>query len=252
MGNSYSILNGYIFNPPRYVEFVGIPGVFEIPSNGSRIPMVYFDGGYDKCLILSHGNSEDLLQSYPSLRELSFNLQVNVCGYDYQGYGLSQRYTRNANEHACYQNLDDVVEWVKGNGFESENIILYGRSLGSGVVLNYASKKEFHGKIILQSPYTSINDVIKDISSFLGWIFSSATIFPSLENIKRVGNDILFLHGKEDQLISFQHTMKLWDAHKGRGRVVLITKAGHNNVISTLGHERYFEECKQFIDGHLL
>lgn len=40
-------------------------------------------------LLYSHGNAEDLNSSYSWMRRLSRELNVNVVGYDYTGYGLS-------------------------------------------------------------------------------------------------------------------------------------------------------------------
>lgn len=39
--------------------------------------------------LYSHGNAEDLNSSYSWMRRLSRELNVNVIGYDYTGYGLS-------------------------------------------------------------------------------------------------------------------------------------------------------------------
>jgi abhydrolase domain-containing protein 17 len=251
--NSLSLLNNFVFQPTQYEtpEDIEIDHVVEIPSNGYHIPVLYIDGGYDKCVIFSHGNSEDLLTTEEYLRVISSHLGANVCGYDYQGYGIAQKYSRYSNELACHQNIEDVVKFVKDKGFDSEHIILYGRSLGSGISLYYAAHHDFHGKIVLESPYTNIADIIKD-KIFLGMFFD---MFPSLKYIKSVSNYILFLHGAEDTLIDSSHTDELYKHHSNKMKnigkkpikPIIVPKANHNDVVFHLGYDKYVGILKSFI-----
>ena len=42
------------------------------------------------CILFSHGNAEDLSMIYPWFKDVAIKLGVNVCCYDYTGYGLSK------------------------------------------------------------------------------------------------------------------------------------------------------------------
>ena len=59
---------------------------------------------------------------------------------------------------------------------------------------------------MLFAPYTGIKDVAKDYT-FLGGIMGER--FHNLKCIKNVRFPVWFLHGKEDEVIGFHHSVKL-------------------------------------------
>jgi len=66
-------------------------------------------------------------------------------------------------------------------GVKDEDIILFGRSMGSGPTCYLASRKSCHS-LLLMSPYTSIKDATK---SLLGWAGSmvSMIVYERFRNI---------------------------------------------------------------------
>ena len=53
-------------------------------------------------------------------------------------------------EKNLYHDAQEAVKWLKAQGLDNKNIILYGESLGTGVATELASKNNFGG-IILES-----------------------------------------------------------------------------------------------------
>ena len=94
-------------------------------------------------ILFSHGNSFDLGLCLPFLEFLSQQLQVNVCCYDYTGYGQNHG---EASEENCLRDVEDVYHFLLKNGVSPEKIILMGHSLGGGVTLSFAKKlcQNFH------------------------------------------------------------------------------------------------------------
>jgi fermentation-respiration switch protein FrsA (DUF1100 family) len=80
-------------------------------------------------------------------------------------------------------------------GIRESDIVLFGRSLGSGPSTYLASKKKAHA-LLLISPYTSIKDVARN---FLGWAsFLSMIVYDRFRNIdliKLAKCPAFFLHG---------------------------------------------------------
>ena len=65
---------------------------------------------------------------------------MHVVAFDYQGYGLSEG---EPSESACYQDLACVVDYVnRALLTPNRNIYLVGQSLGTGVVIDYVSKRD--------------------------------------------------------------------------------------------------------------
>ena len=124
-------------------------------SEGSTIPALYLHRKYAVYTILySHGNAEDLGMLVCFLSDLSKILHVNIFAYDYTGYGFSNRDSTSfrtsssssspaipPSEKHFYADISAAYDYlVKDRGVETRNIILYGRSIGSGPSCYLASK----------------------------------------------------------------------------------------------------------------
>lgn len=90
---------------------------------------------------------------------------------------------------------------------DTNNIYIYGRSIGTGPALFICSKRKPAG-LILMSPFTSIQAVAEvRVGKLLKFLISER--FINIEYIKHVTCPILFIHGQQDTLIPFSHTIKL-------------------------------------------
>ena len=153
--------------------------------------------GAKHTILFSHGNAEDLGMMYKRMKDLALVLCVNVMAYDYTGYGLSSveelddrddnefvdvhentnRTKRNKNlnnslnvpsENMIYRNIEAAYVYLtQTRGIPPRNIILYGRSLGSGPSCYLAAKTalmdESVGGLILHSPFLSVYKVVADV-----------------------------------------------------------------------------------------
>merc|ERR1712091_528173 len=78
-------------------------------------------------------------------------------------------------------------------------IILFGRSLGTGPAVHLASKYPVGG-LILVSAFSSIKKAVQSIGgSVVAWIFQER--FPNFRAIANVSCPTLFIHGERDGLI---------------------------------------------------
>ena len=86
-------------------------------------------------------------------------------------------------------------------GVKESDIILFGRSMGSGPLSYLSSVRKPHA-LILMSAYTSIQAAARSIlgwASFLGFIVYEK--FKNIEAIKEANCPVFLLHGKKDSLI---------------------------------------------------
>lgn len=169
--------------------------------------------GAKHTILFSHGNAEDLGMMYKRMKDLALVLCVNVMAYDYTGYGLScvevaedekdmnefvevdkngkmshRELNRSLNvpsENMIYRNIEAAYVYLtQTRGIPSRNIILYGRSLGSGPSCYLAAKTALMGEsvggLILHSPFLSVYKVVADVGvDVRGDLFN---------NEKRAGN----------------------------------------------------------------
>ena len=122
-----------------------------------------------------------------------------------------------------------VYEYLtKCIGIRESDIILFGRSMGSGPT-SYLASKKCPNSLLLMSPYMSIKDAAK---SLLGWAsFLSVIVYDKFRNIDMIKNSkcpVFFLHGQMDTLIPHSHSQELHAACPTESVLHLPPKMDHN------------------------
>ena len=118
-------------------------------------------------ILFSHGNAEDLGMMYRRMKDMAMIFCANILAYDYTGYGLSKPTHISPSEAMCYRNIEAAYHHLtQVMKIPSNEIILYGRSLGSGPSCHLAKKTAVEGEsvagLILHSPFLSIYRIVLD------------------------------------------------------------------------------------------
>jgi fermentation-respiration switch protein FrsA (DUF1100 family) len=205
-------------------------------SNGNKIAAVYLPNPKAKYTILhSHGNAEDLGDISFLLRKIQ-SLGFKVFAYDYQGYGQSRGTPTEAN---TYGDIDAAYTYLTQElKIPPQQIIIYGRSIGSGPSVNLASRVTVGG-LILESPFLSMSKFLADFNIF------PFDKFPNLARIKQVRSPILVMHGRKDQTIPFTQGEELYQAANQPKQYLWVDAAGHNDLIDEAG-ENYDRTLAEF------
>lgn len=172
-----------------------------------HIPCLFlpYDDGAEKVILFFHGNAEDLGLAFDLLYLIGQRLQMHILAVEYPSYGLykdaeptEQRFKEDA--LLIYDYLITVA------GLRESDIILFGRSMGSGPSSYLASIRKPHC-LILMSAYTSIQNAAKSI---LGWVsFLSVIVYERFRNIDNMSGlrcPLFLLHGAKDSLIPPSHS----------------------------------------------
>lgn len=134
---------------------------------------------------------------------------MHVLAVEYPGYGLYK--TSPPNEVQIKEDADIVLDYlIKHVGVRAEDIILFGRSMGSGPATYLASKNPAYC-LLLMSPYTSIKDVSRSLLGRMSFLLTPIVYerFRNIDTIKEAKCPVFFLHGLKDKLIPHSHTMDL-------------------------------------------
>mmetsp|Transcript_27149 Transcript_27149/g.47992 ORF Transcript_27149/g.47992 Transcript_27149/m.47992 type:complete len:307 (+) Transcript_27149:139-1059(+) len=236
------LVNKFLYpapNPPHY-ECDGFPNnLIWIPrtdrkANGLSIPCLMMRTAGAKNLILyAHGNGCDIGDMKMELDYFAHTLRAHVCAFELRGYGFNQGTPSESN--IC-SDIKDVYEYfTKTNPegkFPHQNIIFWGRSIGSGPTTWLASelgeqKIDIAG-LILQSPFTSIKAAAQHIAGSMVGAFLSNR-WNNQSRIQKIRAPVLIIHGKQDTLIPHSHSEALLEACKSRNkRLHLSETADHN------------------------
>lgn len=214
--------------PPRYRDDEHILKL--VTDEGTGISAMHLTNASARFTILfSHGNAEDLgtvCYDLERLRQAGFN----VLGYDYPGYGTSggQPTERGACRaiDAAYRHLTDTLR------IDAANIVLFGRSVGSGPSVDLASRKPVGG-LIVQSGFTSTFRVMTH------WKILPFDRFDNLAKLPAVKCPVLILHGDADRVIPPWHGQALFAAASEPKQLVVIPGADHNDFNEVAGEKLY-------------
>lgn len=239
----------FLFQPPRPSS---IPRKFVLIETKFKclIPVCYIPcSKAKKTIIYSHGNAEDLARICNYLEDLSRILNVNIICYDYSGYGLSKpgKDFENENngeafgpsEERCYADIEAVYNFItKGKRLLPKDIILYGRSLGSGPSCYLAQKLSQEGVqiggLILHSPFMSIYRIV------LNFGFNIAgDKFMNIDRIPDITCPVFCIHGTVDAVVPFSHgeTIFMNVQEKYRTTPFWAYELGHNDIEVSMAGE---------------
>jgi pimeloyl-ACP methyl ester carboxylesterase len=181
-------------------------------------------------ILFCHGNAEDLGMSFAFVRHMRDQFKMNVLAVEYPGYGLLNNVA--SSEAACKEVVLTAFRFVLDElKVAYEQVILFGRSIGSGPAIWLASRFPVGG-LILVAAFASINEVIR---SLVGGLVSKvfAERFPNVSLIGNVSCPTLFIHGEKDSLVPASQSVALFK--QCRARKLLITPPGmeHNTNLFT-------------------
>mmetsp|Transcript_26634 Transcript_26634/g.58511 ORF Transcript_26634/g.58511 Transcript_26634/m.58511 type:complete len:280 (-) Transcript_26634:70-909(-) len=194
-------------------------------------------------LLFSHGNAEDLGLIIRYFREVSCKLRVNVFSYEYTGYGQSTC-KGPMSEKAVYADIKAAFRYLRvALNTPWEQIIPYGRSIGTAPSIYLASLTAVRG-VVLQSPMVSIYRIPFRLRFTLpGDVFS---------NIDKIGNvccPVWIIHGTRDEIVPVWHGQGLHDVCVKKGTAYgawVIEGADHNNLEHQCG-ESFNEHFKKYL-----
>ncbi len=173
-----------------------------------------------KALVLYfHGNYEDLGHLDDVARQFNGS-GFSVLAMDYRGYGLSHG---SATEQGVNNDAQLLYQKAIELGYEAHNIIIVGRSIGTGVATELATHNDAKA-LVLISPFVSTFRVMTGIQLF------PFDRFNNLATINEVKVPLMIAHGSTDMLIKPWHGKKLYDAFNGTKHFTSINNADHNDV----------------------
>lgn len=202
-----------------------IPALFFSPSSCSLKEQLF--------ILYFHGNEEDLGHIHNLISALSNTLGgVAILAMEYPGYGIYNIKGKPTVQRAI-EAAESVYFFIREElNLSASNIVLMGRSLGTGLALRLASQYSAAG-LILISAFTSINDVASEVVRIRYIKKALSQRFDNLQAMKKVSCPLLMIHGKRDELIPIEHTKRLFAECKtpeDRKFLILSQEMSHNKM----------------------
>ena len=194
-----------------------------------------------KTLLIFHGNAGDLSNRIYKLNELN-KLKINILLVSWRGFSGNKG---SPTEKNLYKDAEAAISWLNKKNVSNSQIILYGESLGTGIAVEIAKKNNFNS-IILESPFTSIENSAKIYYPYLPVKYLLKDRYDTINKIKMVKSPIMIMHGEKDDVVPISMGKKLFEKAN-------IPK--HSYFTSTDDHMMEFnpellKEIKNFIEKY--
>lgn len=198
-----------------------------VPPRAGKPVVLYF-----------HGNSGNL--GRPGRIERFRGLTEDGAGLfavSYRGYGGSSGMP---SEEGLLQDAR-AAYGVAAARFGAGNLIGYGESLGTGVVLKLAAEVPLQA-VVLEAPYRSTLSVAQGTYPYLPLSLLMKDQFRSDAVIGRVKAPLLVLHGERDQVIPFAQGQQLYELANAPKRFLRFPAGRHSDLprYGSIGEIRRF------------
>lgn len=148
---------------------------------------------------------------------------------DYRSYGKS---SGSLSEKALYEDAKLFYRYVEdywpANG--TDDIIIYGRSIGTGVAAYLASQVQQH-ELILVTPYYSMSRLAQQKYPLVP--VSMLLRYPLATNqfVLNFAKPIYIFHGTKDRVIPYQDALDLKRLIGDRAKLITVEGSNHNSIV---------------------
>ncbi len=150
-----------------------------------------------------------------------------VLALNYRGYGESDG---TPSEKSLLQDGLAQFDWLRlQSGVDLHNIVLIGRSLGSGVAC-YVAAHRSAARVVLITPYDSLLALARRRFRFAPMSIILRHRFDSVGYAKKANQPVLALLAEEDDIVPADHSYRLLLAWKGEATLTQIPGTDHLNI----------------------
>lgn len=212
-----------------------------VPATDARFTLVWF-----------HGNAGNISHRVDNIkylhRALGRQILPNIFIFDYRGYGRSAGSLSDLSEEATYRDAEGALTYLRGRqDLAQTRLIYFGRSLGSAVAVEMARRHAPAG-LILETPFTSIQDMARVTLPFLPVGGLLRTKYNSLGKMPEIRVPLLVLHGDRDDVVPYEQGRRLFEA-ANEPKTFFAIRGAHHNDTYIVGDRPYYDAWARFLAG---
>ena len=229
----YFLQEKFLFRPKKLPENYRFN--FNIPfkeinlaiNNEKNLSIIQFTVPDSTCkgvVLYFHGNRQNIERYAPFASNFTTN-NYEVWMMDYPGFGKT---TGERTEQVLY---DDAMQFYKmaRARFSKDSIIIYGKSIGTGIAAQLASVKDCK-RLILETPYYSIEAMLAHYAFMYPLSRMSKYHIPTHQYFEKIDAPITIFHGTNDQVIPYSNAKRLMKIARPGAELISIENGKHNNL----------------------
>jgi hypothetical protein len=144
---------------------------------------------------------------------------------DYPGYGKSKGVVT---EEKLYH-WATLVYQIARKRYSADSLIIYGKSLGTGIAAELASRRDCK-QLILETPYYQFPAVLQRFLPMYPVSLLLRYQLPTYRYLPQVAAPVTLLHGTNDGVIAFSQSRQLEKLFKKQDRLIVIEGGSHNDL----------------------
>ncbi len=202
---------------------------FDITADdGAVLNALHFKNTSPKGVILYfHGNAGDLSR-WGHIVSYFYQYQYDVIVMDYRTYGKS---TGQLNEDGLYNDAQLFYDKA-ASLFPEEEIVVYGRSLGTTFATKVAAQNN-PKQLVLESPFYDLKFTAKKKYWYLPVKTLLKYSFPTAEFLQKVDCPVTIFHGTADSVVPYENGEKLYNLVSDKEiQLISIEGGDHNDLIN--------------------
>ncbi|MEM1336389.1 MAG: alpha/beta hydrolase [Bacteroidota bacterium] len=209
-------------------------------KDGALLNALHFTRKDPKGIIVYyHGNAGNL-ERWGNVVQFFVQKNWEVVVMDYRGYGKS---TGERSEKALFSDAALFYQYAL-KYFDQEQILVYGRSLGTAMASKIAAQNQ-PAHLILETPFYNLYDIAKKRIPLLPLRSLLKYEFNSYQHLQAVNCPITILHGTADKVVPLDSGEKLYHSIPGtQKKIVIIPGGAHNNLVT---FPEYLEEINALL-----
>jgi pimeloyl-ACP methyl ester carboxylesterase len=188
---------------------------FTVPDSLRKGVVIYF-----------HGNRENISR-YAKFTEVFTRNHYEVWMPDYPGFGKS---TGAFTEKILYNEAMQVYKMARTK-YQPSQIIIYGKSFGTGIAAQLASVRDCK-KLILETPYYSLTSLVRLVAFIYPVNMLLHYKMRTHEYLTKVTAPLSIFHGTDDGVIPHFNAARLQKLLKPSDEFITVENGTHTNLYS--------------------
>ncbi len=195
-------------------------------SNLNIVQFLPFDSISKGVILYFHGNKKNISR-YAEYTSIFTRNGYEVWMIDYPGFGKS---TGKFNEQNLYDWASHMYDFARSK-FSADSIIIYGKSMGTGIAAELASRRNSK-RLILETPYYDFPSVIKHYLPIYPVDRMIHYKLRTNEYLKKISVPVTIFHGTKDRTITYRNAQCLKKFLKLGDEFITIEGGRHNDLYS--------------------
>ncbi len=175
------------------------------------------------------GRASDIPKNLGYVRML-LEAGASVFIFEYRGFGKSPG--KPSIVGVCQDALAAYDCLVEEFGYNGNQIVFYGTSLGAAIAAHVSTVRSYAGRV-LQSGFASLESIGKEMLGLLKvypTLLFPRPLLDTINIVRKNDKPLLIMHGKHDDVIPVSHSHRIFAAAAEPKRLVVLDHSAHKGI----------------------